>query len=405
MSDLGNLEKLARSAAQLPVSAYFDAARYRHEIATLFDTAPRYVGHALMVPEVGDFHTLPQERDGRMLVRKAPDGAVPGSGIALLSNVCRHRQAIIKNGRGNTSNHIVCPLHRWTYGLDGSLVGAPHFADNPCLNLASTRLSIWNGLLFEAGRELTHLPARDVARELGAMHVAMDINPFDFSGYLFDHVELHECAYNWKTFIEVYLEDYHVGPFHPGLGGFVDCSKLGWEFGDWYSVQTVGVNNGLSRPGSETYRKWHEVVMNFRGGEQPAFGAIWFTYYPNIMVEWYPHVLVISTLVPRGAEKCTNIVEYYYPEEIALFEREFIEAGQQAYDETAREDDEICMRMTAGRRALWLEGREEHGPYQSPMEDGMVHFHEFMRRELKKGAGAGAEAEACAREGAAKILL
>jgi phenylpropionate dioxygenase-like ring-hydroxylating dioxygenase large terminal subunit len=40
----------------------------------------------------------------------------------------------------------------------------------------------------------------------------------NFDGYLLDHVEVHECAYNWKTFIEVYLEDYHVGPFHPGLG-------------------------------------------------------------------------------------------------------------------------------------------------------------------------------------------
>jgi hypothetical protein len=38
--------------------------------------------------------------------------------------------------------------------------------------------------------------------------------------------------------------------------------------------------------------------------------------------------------------------------------------------------------MTEGRRILWKEGREEHGPYQSPYEDGMVHFHEFMRREL-----------------------
>ena len=40
--------------------------------------------------------------------------------------------------------------------------------------------------------------------------------------------------YNWKTFIEVYLEDYHVGPFHPGLGQFVTCDDLSWEFGDWY---------------------------------------------------------------------------------------------------------------------------------------------------------------------------
>jgi phenylpropionate dioxygenase-like ring-hydroxylating dioxygenase large terminal subunit len=40
----------------------------------------------------------------------------------------------------------------------------------------------------------------------------------DFSGYKLDKVEIHECNYNWKTFIEVYLEDYHVVPFHPGLG-------------------------------------------------------------------------------------------------------------------------------------------------------------------------------------------
>jgi hypothetical protein len=41
--------------------------------------------------------------------------------------------------------------------------------------------------------------------------------------------------------------------------------------------------------------------------------------------------------------------------------------------------------MTQGRRLLWQEGREEHGPYQSPMEDGMRHFHEFVRRELGEG--------------------
>ena len=28
---------------------------------------------------------------------------------------------------------IVCPMHRWTYDLKGELLGAPHFADKPCL--------------------------------------------------------------------------------------------------------------------------------------------------------------------------------------------------------------------------------------------------------------------------------
>ena len=49
---------------------------------------------------------------------------------------------------------------------------------------------------------------------------------------------------------------------------------------------------------------------------------------------------------------------------------------------TALEDVEICERMTEGRRALYLQGINETGPYQSPMEDGMLHFHEFVRREI-----------------------
>lgn len=78
---------------------------------------------------------------------------------------------------------------------------------------------------------------------------------FDFSGYVLDHVEMHECNYNWKTFIEVYLEDYHVAPFHPGLGKFVTCDDLRWEFADWFSAQHVGVHQALANPGSGIYRK------------------------------------------------------------------------------------------------------------------------------------------------------
>ena len=74
------------------------------------------------------------------------------------------------------------------------------------------------------------------------------------------------------------------------------------------------------------------------------------------------------------------ITEFYYPEDIIWFEPDFIEAEQAAYFETAVEDDEICQRMHEGRKALWLRGESEVGPYQSPTEDGMQHFHEFYRR-------------------------
>ena len=364
MSDLGTHAKLARSNAQLPVDVYFDEALLQREKQQLFQSGPRYVGHELMVPELGDFATLAAEHEGRMLVRNA-------NGLELLSNVCRHRQALMFNGRGN-ANNIVCPLHRWTYDLKGELIGAPHFAETPCLNLPKTTLQSWNGLQFEQN-------GYNVMEKLKNLSVTKDL---DFSGYMFDRVEVQTCDYNWKTFIEVYLEDYHVEPFHPGLGGFVSCDDLRWEFGQDYSVQTVGVNKGLLKSGSEVYKRWQEQVLKFRGGEAPPYGAIWLTLYPNIMVEWYPHVLVVSTLWPDGPQRTRNVVEFYYPEEIVLFEREFIEAEHAAYIETVSEDDEIALRMDAGRKALRARGETDAGPYQSPMEDGMQHFHEWYRSKI-----------------------
>ena len=166
-----------------------------------------------MVPNPGDYQTLAWRDNAQMLVRN--DG-----GVELLSNICRHRQAIMFDGRGSVPN-IVCPIHRWTYDLTGKLLGAPHFAEQPCARLDSTPLKRWNGLLFDG--------ARDVASDLAGMRAASSL---DFSGYMLDRIETKECNYNWKTFIEVYLEDYHVEPFHPGLGRFVTRDDLDWQFGE-----------------------------------------------------------------------------------------------------------------------------------------------------------------------------
>ncbi|OOG58920.1 aromatic ring-hydroxylating dioxygenase subunit alpha [Polaromonas sp. C04] len=375
--------QLQQAASQLPVSSYFDEALYQREQSTIFQPGPRYVGHQCAVPQVGDYHTLPAEGEGRALVRTP-------QGVSLISNVCRHRQALILKGRGSlqtsqpgsSGGNIVCPLHRWTYsggGPDqaspaGTLLGAPHFAQDPCLNLNDYPLQAWNGLLFEAN-------GRDVAADLAHMG---PLAALDFSGHVLDRVELHECNYNWKTFIEVYLEDYHVGPFHPGLGQFVSCEDLRWEFKDAYSVQTVGVANRLGKAGSPVYERWQQALLNYRNGQPPRYGAIWLSYYPHIMVEWYPHVLTVSTLYPMGPQKTLNMVEFFYPEEIAAFEREFVESQQAAYMETCVEDDEIALRMDAGRKALMQRGDNEAGPYQSPMEDGMQHFHEWYRRVMRR---------------------
>ena len=176
MSDLSL--QLQQASGQLPVTSYFDEALYQREMALLFQQGPRYVGHALAVPEVGDYMALPQEHEGRALVRNA-------QGIELISNICRHRQAVMLKGRGNLQSpaanmggNIVCPLHRWTYATNGQLLGAPHFQQDPCLNLNNYKLREWNGLLFEDN-------GRDIEADLAHMGPRSQL---DFTGYALDNL-------------------------------------------------------------------------------------------------------------------------------------------------------------------------------------------------------------------------
>jgi len=379
MTDIGRGAHVAPAQTQLSVSHYLNETIFAQEQELIFRNSALYVGHDKMVPHVGDWRALVHEGSGRALVRGE-------QGIELLSNVCRHRQAIIlgnpagggglnandsSGNLGATGGNMVCPVHRWTYSDRGDLLAAPQFPDTPCMSLRRFPLKNCHGLLFEGVRD----PARDMA--------ALFARPeFDFSNYILDHVEFHHCHYNWKTFIEVYLEDYHVGPFHPGLGRFVTCDDLTWEFSDWFSSQRVGVHSALSQPGTETYRHWHDRLLEYRAGTPPDFGAVWVTYFPTHMIELYPHVVVLSTLHPISPQETLNTVEFYYPEEITAFEREFVKAQRAAYMETAIEDDEIAERMDAGRKALMLRGANEVGPYQSPLEDGMLHFHQWYRRMM-----------------------
>lgn len=361
-------EQPQKRLAQLPVDWYLSPDIYALEQTHLFGLQPQYVGHRCMVPNAGDFRTLEWMHDARVLVNREGEPQ-------LISNVCRHRQALMLNGAGNTS-HIVCPLHRWTYDLNGQLLGAPHFEHNPCLHLDQQPLTDWQGLLFTA--------PTGKGQEIGALLKQLGCTQdFDFTGYHFDSALVDHYDFNWKTFIEVYLEDYHVGPFHPGLNQFVDCGDLHWEFGAHYSVQTVGYKAMPEYSLSPVYKHWQQTMLQYQQGRAPKYGAIWFVLYPFVMVEWYPNVLVVSHLIPTGVASCKNVVEFYYPEDIALFERAYVEAQQAAYFETAVEDKEICQRMHDGRKALYALGKDERGPYQHPMETGLEHFHLWYRAQME----------------------
>jgi choline monooxygenase len=199
---------------------------------------------------------------------------------------------------------------------------------------------------------------------------------------VFDKVIVDECPFNWKTFLEIFLELYHVEAMHPGLQKWVDAGNYEWGFGDRWSYQILGIKDELKSQVSPNYQRYRDAILAYSGGTLPKYGTVWSILYPNVMLEWYPYCLVVSTLIPRSPDHTTNIVEFYYPEEVQAFERQIVEAHQAAYAESAAEDADICGRLHRGRRALWLAGEDDEGPYHTPHEDGMIHLHDWIRREM-----------------------
>lgn len=349
---------------------YFDEDVLKLEKKLLFNKL-KYLGHANTLKDlnIGSFSCLSQENNARMLMKTE-------KGISLLSNICRHRQAVMLNGNGMTEN-IICPLHGWTYNLNGELIGSPSFDPCPTKKLTCYDHITWNDLIFE---KTVFTASQNFIDDLNKIKFLEFLN---FTNYVKHSTKEHTCDYNWKTFIEVYLDDYHVKPFHPGLGSFVDCNNLEWQFGKYFSIQSVGIYNNLNSPGTPIYKKWHENLLKYKKGSMSKYGAIWLTIYPNIMIEWYPEVLVISTLWPESPQKTKNIVEFYYPEDICYFEREFVQAHQAAYMETCEEDDEIAKRMDNGRRFLADSHINDFGPIHNPMESGLEYFYEYYNNYIK----------------------
>ena len=107
MSDVATLSRLAPAVSQLPVGWYFDEKIFALEKKLIFDAGPGYVGHRLMVPEAMDYRSLEWRDHGHLLLNCGDEG------YWQMSNVCRHRQAIMLQGAGRLQGNIVCPIHRW----------------------------------------------------------------------------------------------------------------------------------------------------------------------------------------------------------------------------------------------------------------------------------------------------
>src|SRR5271157_5887462 len=361
MSNLPSIDErdIAR-AFTLPYSLYFSPETFEEEKARLFSTAWQLVGHARQVANRGDYFTF--ELIGEPLLIVRGDDNV----LRCFHNVCRHRAGNPASGCGNRKL-FRCGYHGWTYRLDGALLVTPEFDgvqdfDPLEFGLAPVRTEEWFNLIF-----VNLDPEAPALREcLGELPAQAE--KFDFASMKFSERRTYDMNCNWKTYIDNYLEGYHVPSVHPGLNREINYNAYTVEPYPQYVRQWTPIKG--AQPGDAAPRRYPQSGADCT--------ADYFWGFPNWMLNCYPDNISLNIILPLAPERTLAIFEWYVAENDLGSE-----AARKALafsDEIQIEDVRICEIVQKN-----LHSRSYYsGRYSVKQEKGVHAFHQ-MYRELMPG--------------------
>ena len=209
----------AEAPMPLPVSAYLDPYRYRHEVDRIFKRLPLALALSIEIKEPGDFRTM-EILGVPVLITRADDGKA-----RAFINTCRHRGAPVCEEKSGKAERFLCRYHAWSYDHCGKLIG---------MYGSSTF-----GDIDRSAFGLTPLPC---AERCGLVWVALrpdvqfDIDQWlgDFAGQL-DSLKLTDWHIytqreldgpGWKVAWDGYLESYHHNTLHANTVGKFTIGNL-----------------------------------------------------------------------------------------------------------------------------------------------------------------------------------
>lgn len=352
----------------IPIENYFDDAVYEMEMQRLFKDRPQYIGATTMFKKNNDYHVVDRLNGSKILFLKSNE-------YHLLDNICAHRQAKMLTTSGN-SRHITCPLHRWSYEADtGQCIRTPLYpGEKSDLCLRKTPVEVWNNLLFA-----------------GNSRFGNDVNSFpllpnmEIDKMVYTRTVTEQMNYNWKHYIDVYCENYHIPFIHPTFNSYLDIDTIEWMEHPLYHAQMFKPRMGKA---ASVYRNWQNELLTYYSNGLPEYAGILLMCYPNIMIEAYPLFMVICSLRPTGTNSCVGYFDYFHHQDVVASFPRIMETAEAAYTETVTEDADLCERIAEGRRYLYEQGRDETGPYQAPYEDGLAMFHRYYERSMGPIEGA-----------------
>ena len=273
-------------------------------------------------------------------------------------NVCRHHAAAVATAPCGVAQHLRCPYHGWTYGLDGSLKGTPEFAgvcnfDREANGLVPVLVASWENFIF------VNLNQEAPALESYLGDLAERIS---VSGLRFFARRSYTLACNWKVYVDNYLDGgYHVPHLHKALNSVLDYSEYTIENGMHYALQS-----------SPMVASQDTSVAHTRTGDR----AYYYWLYPNFMINLYEGVMDTNLVLPLGQEKCLVVFDFFFGDTSAEYNAESVAVS----DRVQAEDVDICESVQRGLHSRAYGA----GRLSVRRETGEHLFHRLLAHDLKK---------------------
>jgi choline monooxygenase len=344
----------------LPAALYADAAVFAAEKGKMFSETWQVVGRHDQVTKSGDYFTAEVAGEPLLIVRDAEGG------LRGFYNVCRHRAGPPAEGCGSRKL-FRCGYHGWTYGLDGALISATEIEGvegfrPEDFSLTPVRTEEWFNLIFVN----LDADARPLCESLGDLPRQAERFPFT-EMKLFER-RTYDMKCNWKTYVDNYLEGYHLPSVHPGLNRELDFNAYMVEPYTRHVRQFSPIRGAQS--GDTTPRRYSHASENLT--------TDYFWIFPNWMLNCYPDNVSLNIVVPIEAERSLAIFEWYLPE------RDHDTAAAKASVEFSHqiqiEDVAICEVVQKNLRSRSY----SRGRFSAKQEKGVHAFHRMYAECMRE---------------------
>ena len=342
----------------LPASLYSDASAFAAEKEMIFARTWQVMGHHDQVANPGDYFTTELAGEPLLLVRGS-DGKLRG-----FYNVCRHRAGPPAEGCGSRKL-FRCGYHGWTYGLDGSLISATEIEGVEEFRpedfaLAPVRTEEWFNLVFvNLDRD-----ARPLRESLGEL--PRQAEKFQFAGMKLFERRTYDMKCNWKTYVDNYLEGYHLPSVHPGLNRELDFNAYVVEAYERHVRQFSPIRG--AQAGDTTPRRYQQA------GKDLTTDYFWI--FPNWMLNCYPDNVSLNIVLPLEAERSLAIFEWYLPEK--EHSTPAAKASVEFSDQIQVEDVGICEKVQKNLRSRSY----TRGRFSVKQEKGVHAFHRMYAETM-----------------------